>query len=352
MEAPAEKPAQKSAPRKALPARVVEAAVAWALVRKPVRAVLLYLERRGPMLADSVTYRALFSVFAGVLLGFSLAGFWLAGNPAAFAAIVDAVQTAVPGLIGDDGVVDPDDLVGAPISLSVAGIISLVALIGAALGAVGSLRTAVRVIAGTASADILWVWVILRNLLLAVLIGGSFVVAAALTFSGQFAIEWLAGLVGISDKSPLATWSTRGVSLVIVFALDSALVAAVFRLLAGVKPGARSLWSGALLGGLGLLALQQLSGLFVGGATNNPLLASFATLLALLIWLNLSAQVILIACAYIATGVEEERDRVRARFGATTFPQRRVQRAEQDVALATAELREAQRAAKPDDPKD
>ena len=33
------------------------------------------------MLADSVTYRTLFSVFAGVLLGFSIAGLVLAGNP-------------------------------------------------------------------------------------------------------------------------------------------------------------------------------------------------------------------------------------------------------------------------------
>ena len=39
--------------------------IAWALTLKPVRAFLLYSEHRGPMLADSVTYRTLFSVFAG-----------------------------------------------------------------------------------------------------------------------------------------------------------------------------------------------------------------------------------------------------------------------------------------------
>jgi membrane protein len=120
----------------------------------------------------------------------------------------------------------------------------------------------------------------------------------------------------------------------------------VFLVLSGVRPAARSLWTGALLGGVGLLVLQELSSLFVGGATNNPLLASFASLLALLIWLNLSAQVILIACAYIVTGEEEVHDRVRARYGATTFPQRRVQRAQVDVEIATAELREAQEAAR------
>ncbi|MBO9625473.1 MAG: YihY/virulence factor BrkB family protein [Microbacterium sp.] len=326
--------------------RLLAAVVRWALTLRPVRAALLYAERRGPMLADSITYRALFSVFAGVLLGFSVAALWLAGNPVAWAAIVDAVQSAVPGLIGEHGVIDTDAL-RQPVSLSIAGIVSLVGLVGAALGAIGSLRTAVRLIAGTAQDDVLWVWVVLRNLLLAVGIGLSFVVSATLTIAGRIGIEWLTGLLGLPAHAPAAVWSIRVLSLVVVFALDAALIAAVFRLLSGVRVSGRELWSGALLGGLGLLVLQELSGLFVGGATSNPLLASFATLLALLIWLNLSAQVMLVACAYIVTAHEEAADRVRARFGATTFEARRVQRAEVDLAIATAALRAAQEAATP-----
>lgn len=324
--------------------RSIASVIRWALTLRPVRAALLYAERRGPMLADSITYRALFSVFAGVLLGFSIAALWLAGNPAAWKAIVDAVETAVPGLIGEKGVVNPDEL-RRPLSLSIAGIVSLVGLIGAALGAIGSLRTAVRVIAGTAHDDVLWVWVILRNLLLAAAIGASFVVSAFLTIAGRTGIEWLSGVLGVPDHSPLATWSIRAISLLVAFALDTALIAVIFRLLSGVRTSARTLLGGAALGGAGLLILQELSGLFVGGASSNPLLASFATLLALLIWLNLSAQVMLIACAFIVTAHEEQGDRVHARFAATTFAQRRLQRAEVDLRIATAELRAAQSAA-------
>jgi membrane protein len=342
-ESPSETPA-----RPGLIARVTEPVIAWALRRRLVRAALLYTERRGPMLADSVTYRALFSVFAGVLLGFSLAALWLSGNPAAWQAIIDAVQSAVPGLIGEDGVIKTSDL-RAPASFSIAGIVSLVALIGAALGAIGSLRTAVRVIAGTVQDDILFIWVILRNLLLAVGIGLAFVLAAAVTFAGQLGIGWLSDLLGLPADSPLVEWSVRVISLVVVFALDTILIVAVFRLLSGVHPAARSLWGGALLGAVGLVALQQLSSLFVGGATSNPLLASFASLLALLIWLNFSAQVMLIACAFIVTTEEERADRVHQRFGATTFPQRRLQRAEVDVRIATEELRAAQAAVSGDD---
>ncbi|CAN7358780.1 MULTISPECIES: YihY/virulence factor BrkB family protein [Microbacterium] len=328
-------------------ARITGPVIAWALARRPVRAALLYTERRGPMLADSVTYRALFSVFAGVLLGFSIAALWLAGNPVAWQAIIDSVQAAVPGLIGEDGVIKTEDL-RAPASLSIAGIISLVALVGSALGAIGSLRTAVRVLAGTVQDDILWIWVILRNLALALGIGVAFVASAFLTFAGQLGVTWIAGMLGLPEDSPVAAWTVRLVSLVVVFALDAVIIIGVFRLLSGVRPSPRSLWSGALLGALGLLALQELSGLFVGGATSNPLLASFASLLALLIWLNFSAQVMLFACAYIVTAEEEKSDRVHAKFAATTFPQRRLQRAEVDVQIATAELRAAQKAASPD----
>lgn len=326
--------------------RVVAAVVRWALTLRPVRAALLYTERRGPMLADSITYRALFSVFAGVLLGFSLAALWLTGNQVAWKAIVDAVQNAVPGLIGEHGVIDPDAL-RQPVSLSIAGAVSLIGLVGAALGAIGSLRTAVRLIAGTAQDDVLWIWVILRNLLLAAAIGASFVLSAFLTIAGRIGIEWLTGLLGIASQSPFAVWSIRLLSLAVVFVLDAALIAVVFRLLSGVRVSRRALWGGSLLGGLGLLVLQELSGLFVGGATSNPLLASFATLLALLIWLNLSAQVMLVSCAYIVTAHEEAGDRIRARFGATTFEARRVQRAEVDLAIATAALRAAQEAVTP-----
>lgn len=325
--------------------RVSGAAIRWALSRRPIRAALLYSERRGPMLADSVTYRALFSIFAGVLLGFSIAALWLAGNPDAWQSIISAVQSVVPGLIGEDGVIDPSDL-ERPASFSIAGIVSLIALVGAGLGAIGSLRTAVRVIAGTTHDDILIIWVILRNLALAIGIAVSFVAAALLTFVGQIGVAWVNDLLGLPADSDVATWTVRLLSLLVVFALNTALVAAIFRVLSGVKPSARSLWSGALLGAAGLFVLQQLSSLFVGGATSNPLLASFGSLLALLIWLNFSSQVILIACAYIVTSEEESKDRVHAKFGAATFIQRRVQRAEVDLKIAKNELRAAQKAAK------
>lgn len=321
---------------------VIKSVIAWVLRLKVVRAFLLYSERRGPMLADSVTYRALFSVFAGLLLGFSVAAIWLAGNPEAWKAIVDAIDSAIPGLVGPDGIVNDPTSIEAPIGLSITGVISLVALIGAALGAIGSLRMAVRSIAGTVLDDMFFLWVILRNLALAIGIAAAFIAAAAVTFLARIGIGFVTDLLGLPSDAEAAVWGIRGASLIVVYALDVMLIFGIYRLLSGQRAPARSIWAGALLGGVGLLVLQELSSLFVGGATSNPLLASFASLLALLIWMNLSSQVILIACAYITTGAEDAHDRIASAYGARTFAQRRVQRAQQDVAIATKALRAAE----------
>ncbi|GGH40541.1 YihY/virulence factor BrkB family protein [Microbacterium album] len=321
----------------------VKVLIAWALARKPVRAFLLYAEQKGPLLASSVTYRALFSIFAGVLLGFSVAAIWLAGRPELWQALIDAVDNVVPGLIGgEDGIIRPGDL-DQPASFTIAGLASLVALIIAAIGVIGVLRQAIRMMAGTTHESVPGVLLILRDLLFAVIMGAVLLAAAVTSFLGSAFVGTVLGWIG-ADDGGFAPIATRMVTVLVTFVLDAVLIALLFRMLSGLRPSARSLWSGAVIGGIGLTVLQQLSGLFVGGATNNPLLASFASLIALLLWVNLSAQVILIACAYIIVGVEEEQDRVRARFAAETFAQRRVRRAEREVQLAVDALREAREA--------
>lgn len=311
--------------------------IAWMLSIKPVRVWFHYSEHRGPMLADSITYRALFSVFAGVLLGFSFASLWLSGNPEAFRSLVGAVDAAVPGLVGESGLVDVRDI-EAPAGFTLAGVLGLVGLVGAAIGAIGSLRSALRTLADKVHDDVFFVWVLLRNLLLAVAIGGGLVLSAAATFAGTAFVDVLREWAGIGPGL-VTDLATRGVSLAVVFVLDAAMVALAFRTLSGVRPGARSLWTGALIGAVGLTVLQQLSGLFVRGAGSNPLLASFAALIALLLWMNLSSQVILLASTWVIVGERERVDRVRERHGSPTFALRRVRGAEDAVAVASEELR-------------
>ncbi|WP_400998006.1 YihY/virulence factor BrkB family protein [Agromyces sp. GXQ0307] len=311
--------------------------VQWVLSTKPARAFLLYQEQHGAMLADSVTYRTLFSVFAGTFLGFAVAGIWLAGNPDAIEAITATVSGVIPGLIGEGAVIDPDALI-QPITLSIAGTLALIGLIGAAIGAIRSLRIALRQLAGSPEDTSFFLWQLLRDLAIAIGFGGLLVAGAVVTVVGTGALDTVVRWLGLPFGDVLFDTGSRTLSVLVAFAIDTVVIVGLFRLLAGLRPSARALWSGALVGGAGLTVLQVLSGLFVGGATSNPLLASFGSLIALLIWLNLSSQVVLIASAYVVTGVEEERDRVAVRYGATSMALRRLKRAERRAADAAAEV--------------
>ena len=334
----ADTPASAQA-RRPLIARVITGV----LQRKPVRAFLLYSEHRGPMLADSITYRLLFAVFAAVLLGFSIAALWLSGDAVAWQALIDAVNSVIPGLVGEDGLIDPSDI-EAPAGLSVTGALSSLGLLGAAIGSVGQVRSALRSLADEPNEDIFIVWALLRNLAVAIGVGVALAAAAAVTFFGTAMVDVVGGWFGVPADHPLSSWGTWLFSAAVVLVLDVIVIALLFRVLSGVKVSGRALWPGAIIGGIGLIVLQQLSGLFVGGARANPLLASFAALIALLLWFNLSSQVVLISAAYILTGVEEERDRVRARYGAPTFAARRVQRSEIALNVAKTELDRARQA--------
>jgi membrane protein len=318
-------------------------ATAWVLATRPARAVLSYLEHHGPMLADSITYRTLFSVFAGLFLGFAIGGIWLSGNPDAMEALVATIGAAIPGLLGDDGIIHPDDLV-QPLTLSIAGVLALIGLVGAAIGAIGALRTAFRQLGDQPDDQTFFLWVLLRDFALAIGFGAALALAAAVTFFSTTALETLFGWLGVSSRDPIYDGSTRAVSILVIFLIDTVVIAGMFRVLSGLRPSARTLWTGSLIGGIGLTALQLLSSLFVGGASNNPLLASFGSLIALLLWFNLSAQVILIAAAYIIAGVDEEHDRVHARHSAPTIALRRLQRAERRATDAATELTAARAA--------
>ena len=204
-----------------------------------------------------------------------------------------------------DGVFDVSTI-EAPASFTIAGIVALVFLVLSAIGAIGSLRAALRTLSDEVHDDAFWIWVMVRNFLLALAIGAGFLLSAIAALFGSAFLEVIEKWTGI-DSTAYAGLLTGFGAIVVVFVLDTGLFALVFVSLSGLHVRARTLWVGALLAGVGLTVLQQLSGLFVQGADNNPLLASFAVLIALLLWVNLSAQVILIASTWIIIGAARRR---------------------------------------------
>jgi len=111
--------------------------------------------------------------------------------------------------------------------------------------------------------------------------------------------------VGVDHESVAATLAARGVGLLIVLILDAAVLGAFYRIVSGIRIPFRQLAQGVLLAAVALGVLQALGSTLLGGATKNPLLASFAVIIGLLIWFNLICQVTLMGATWIAVSSDD-----------------------------------------------
>jgi len=309
----------------------------WALGLFPVRVWLHFLDRNGFLLAAGMSYQALFAVFAAAYVGLSIAGFVLAGNDALLDAAVELVNTWVPGLIGTNGIINPDAFRATTAVLSWTGIIALGSLIWTAIGWVTYSRMAVRTVFGLEKDKRSYVVMKARDLLVAVAFGVALLIAAALSVASTELLDWIFSLVGWSTSSELFRISVRASGLVLVFVIDTLALAAMFRFLSRAAIRWRRLWGGSVLGGVGLLGLQLLGSLLAGGLTRNPLLATFAVFVGLLLFFRLTSIVTLVAAAWIAVGAHD-RDESLRRVSAEQLDRERAA-AEHRALLLAAQVR-------------
>ncbi|MBF0673398.1 MAG: YihY/virulence factor BrkB family protein [Salinibacterium sp.] len=281
--------------------------IAWVTASRPVRVFQHYLLKRGPILASGLSYQALFAVFAAIWVAFSVAGLVITGNEELTQAIFALIDSYAPGLIdsGDgEGAIDPDDLTEAGI-FGWTGVIAAGGLLFTALGWLASARDAVRVMFELPPERLNIVLLRLKDAGLGLLLGVAVIVSAGLLVFSTQAVEWTFELVGIDPDSWFASAIGSGVGLLLMFVVDAVTLAALYRFLAGLRIPVRRLATGALLGAAGIGVLKVLGSALLGGATRNPLLASFAVIIGLLIWFNFLCQVILIAGTWIAVGMRD-----------------------------------------------
>jgi membrane protein len=285
----------------------IAAIIARVMRLRPVRVFLHYASNGGPLMASGLAFQGMFAVFAGLWVGFSVIGLIIANDPGLRSSLISTIADAVPGLIESgtsDGVVDPDDLLSAGV-LNWTGAIALVGLLGTAIGFLASARDAIRRIFTVAPSTTNFLLLKLKDLGLAVGFGAALLVSTLLSAASTSLLGFVLDLLGIGSDSVVGTVLGTIVGLLVVFALDTVVLAALYRVLAGIPIPLKHLAAGALLGGFGLGVLKLLGNLLLGGAKNNPLLASFAIIAGLLIFFNLVCQVILIFASWIAVGMED-----------------------------------------------
>lgn len=274
---------------------------------RPTRVLARHLTSKGPLLAAGLTYQALFALFAALWVGFSVAGFVVSGDELLRDELIVFIRSAVPGLIQDadgTGVVDPELLLDASV-FGWTGAVALVGLLASSVTLLGSMRDCVRIVFRAPQPVTPLGRLIVRDLGLGLAFGAAVVVSATLSLLSTSAVSGLLAGAGVPVRSVLGETTQRVVGVLLVFVFETAVLAVLFRVLAGLHIPFRRLISGAVIGAAGFVSLTLVGGVVLRATGSNPLVASFAAIVGLLIVINLLCQVLLLSAGWIAVGMDD-----------------------------------------------
>ena len=286
--------------------KLTKATMAWF----PIRVWRHFLVHNGFLLGAGISYQALFAIFAAIYVAFAITGLWLGGNEDAVNAMIALINSYIPGLIGDNGVITTEEVQQVASStsgvLGVTGLIALGAVIWTAIGWVTYSRRGVRDIFGLPPDRRSYVLLKARDLLAAIIFGAALIIGALLTWVSSWLLTWILSLVGVDSTTVIVDSSIRIGSVIVSFVINASALAALFRFLTGTSLRWRVIWPGALLGGAALTVLQFGAGLLLSYTPSNPLLATFAIFVGLLLWFKISGIIMLVAAAWIAVASKDK----------------------------------------------
>lgn len=276
----------------------------------PVRVWRHFLQHNGFLLAAGVSYQALFAIFAAIYLAFAVTGLWLGGSEDAVNGLIGIINNYIPNLILDEGGVFTPAQVQEIASntsgiLGVTGLIALGTVIWTAIGWVTFSRRAVRDIFGLEPDRRSYLLLKARDLLAALIFGLSLIVGSALSSASAAVLSWLLSLLGWDAGSEGLNISIRIGTVLVSFVLLTGALAAMVRFLTGTSLHWGTIWPGALLGGAAMTVLQFGVGFLLSYTPSNPLLATFAIFVGLLLWFRVNGVVMLVAASWIAVAAQD-----------------------------------------------
>lgn len=268
---------------------------------RPLRAMQRYGAARGAMLSGGIAYSALFSIFAALTIAWTVFMAVLGKNEALRQTVIDGINDAMPGILktadNPSGLIAPESLV-MDTALNPASIIAIVVLLFTALSVMNALKVSIRAMFGISKLPENFLILKIRDLVGFIGLGAGVVLSSLLTTAAGVLGSKILSAIGI--EGTLAQIAVRVGSLFLAFLVDLIVIAILFRYLAGARPMKKDLLLGAGLGALGTSVVRFLGTSVIGSVADNPILAPFAALATLLLWVNFVARIVLIAAAFTA----------------------------------------------------
>lgn len=246
------------------------------------RAARSFGEHYGSYYAAAITYFSLLSLVPVAMVAFAVAGFVLAGDHA----LLDRLTAAI-GAQAPDALAAPiDKLVRDAVDArATVGTIGLVIALYSGVGWMRHLRSALTEQWRLERQATPLLPTLVGDLLALLGLGAALAVSFAVTAAGTIAGDVLPAVAGV----------------LLALVVNAALFLWVIARLPRRRVSARAAWPGALLAAAGFEVLKQLAGVLLARTGHSPSGAVFGPVLGLLVFVNLTARLLLFATAWTAT---------------------------------------------------
>lgn len=265
-------------------------------------------EARGPILSAGIAFYGVFALFPLLVLGFTVLGTVVGRDAQLQQTVIRLMNESLPGGVigpGDDAIVSAEDLLEQATDTTLLGLSALLGvgvLLYTGLGWIAALREGVRSMFELPPLPVDPVRAKLHDLAVMLTLGALIVASALATVAAQGFTEELLDMVGLQGSS-----ASSIIPKVLVFTagvlLNTLLFVVLYRVLGRATAPARTVVSGALVAAVGVALLQSLVGNLLGNVDRGlSFLSAFVPILALFVWLNLTARVMLFGAAWVAVG--------------------------------------------------
>ncbi|MCX2971490.1 MULTISPECIES: YihY/virulence factor BrkB family protein [Streptomyces] len=248
--------------------------------------------RHWTRLSAAITFMSFLAFFPMLALGASVGAAYL--TEAQVDTAQDWLAGQLPGIAGQVGVRSFVDNAGT------VGVIAGALLLFTGLRWVEALRECLRE---------LWLLPVdednpvvtkLKDLAMLAGLGAVVVVSLAGSAFAVGAVDWTADLLGVPRGGP-GGWLLQAVPVLAAVGVDFLLLGYLLTRVPGVRPPRRALVHAGLIGAVGFELLKLLLGSYLKGVAAKSVYGAFGVPIALLLWMNLMAKLLLFCAAWTAT---------------------------------------------------
>jgi membrane protein len=273
----------------------------WPWLWHAYQAWLTLKSRNGTQYSAAITYFSFLALFPLLLLAAAITGFVLHSDEHLRNELFDNITKHVPGDFGNTLSKSIKSAINARTGI---GLIGLAGVLLTGLGWVGNLRQALGAVAGQKPIEEKFVPGKLRNLAILAGLGLAVLTSLGLTVVGTAVTDQILRSVGLEHATGVSFVITAG-GIVLSLLGDLLIFWWVLIQLPKLEVARPVAIRGVIIASVGFEILKLVGTYTIAKSSHSPTLGPFASLLAVLIWIELVSRFLLYCVAWMSTAREQ-----------------------------------------------